>query len=324
MIKKILLTTAMILALEIAVVQWLRPWIFPHPAAPPNMFQANLMTAQDFIYNKRDSQIVIVGSSLAGVLAASYLPERWFNLGLGGYGLYDGLTIVERSGATPRILLVETNVLDRLPSPQLTHMLFMPGLFWLRRHCPALREENQPVFTLVFPFADKAYARFKRLLGKAANVWDDIFPSQTAIKALVPGRAILIAEQGLRLQLEAHNQIPDEERLAGMVGQLKIFVDHFRQKGTRTVFFEMPENVALRDSNRLRVFRRALSDRFPPAEYAYVPSPDWSDFTTSDGLHLDPESTVKYAKFLEGAVARYLEESAVGGSSPAGTRSPGP
>jgi len=70
MIRRSLVVTLVMLTLYSLIVAVLRerPWFFP----VEHQWQANLMTAQGYIYESRESKVVIVGSSLSAVLGSGH------------------------------------------------------------------------------------------------------------------------------------------------------------------------------------------------------------------------------------------------------------
>ena len=50
--------------------------------------------------------------------------------------------------------------------------------------------------------------------------------------------------------------------------------------------------------------RKILLTAFPTDKYDWIPSPDPTEYHTTDGIHLDPESASKYTAFLMAELQR--------------------
>ncbi len=140
MLKKTLIT---FFALFVLVNIWL--WIKPRKMLPQYPRQAQLIQLEEYIYEKNQTPVVLVGSSMAAVLEGKFLGPDIQNLAIGGATIFEGLDVVLRSGARPRLVLVEANTLFYNRKPETIKDLFRPGYYQLRRYVPALRERNQPM-----------------------------------------------------------------------------------------------------------------------------------------------------------------------------------
>jgi hypothetical protein len=259
---------------------------------PASLFETNIIKSERYVYDKAgSSDAVIVGSSLAHLLVPQYLPERCFNLALIGRSLYDGLEVIRRSGSLPKIVLVETNVLDRGPFSSDAEALFRPCLYTLRKYLPVLREENRPVNVLIRP------AVFSVLHLDHNSIWY----GQEA-------RRRTFLDRVLQEQLKAHAKAPHATVMNGRMEQLRAHIEYLRQNKVRIVFFEMPMNPQLNDTEKTRAFRNLLAESFPPDRYEYLPSPPWQDYACTDGLHLDNASAKRFTLFLADRIRRYVKE----------------
>lgn len=277
--------------------------------APSNLFQTNVIAGQSYIYDKRDSDVVIVGSSLANRLAVLGLPEKCFNLSLIGYSPRDGLEIIKRSGARPKVILIETNIIDRERTAVFTDALFLPWMYTLKRYLPALREENQPV-NIIRAAGTQALRQLKHYYRRLAKK-PEAGISQSEVIALdndTPEMRRRIMDLELPINIKGHSKTPDEAHLDAMTAELKQYIQFFEGRNVQIIFFEMPEAQIFYDSNRMRALRAALSKGFPRENYRYLTSSNWSDYTTTDGVHLDPVSRDKYTAWLTTQLSRYLHK----------------
>ena len=271
---------------------------------PPtaNYSQENIIKVQKYVYDKKDSKIVIVGSSLATTLYPPYLPESCFNLALIGLSIYDGLEIIKRSDAKPKIILIETNWIDRGPAVSNTDMLFLPGLYTLRKYLPALREENRPDRILILI---NGWLRDIKTMQMEQNGKKQY---QIGKMEGYSERGKIILEQGRQLEIKRHSRAPNLSDLSWCIEKLKEYIDYFGQKNIWIIFFEMPSDKLLYDSPKMHAIRSIIFKHFPTGRYTHLSSPDWENYTTTDGLHLNAESAQDYTLFFNSKLQEKIKE----------------
>jgi hypothetical protein len=296
MIRKVLLLAATLFCLYSVFLPFIGPRLNATWPAPANMFQMNVVKAQQFIYDRRDSEAVIVGSSLASLLVQPFLSEKCFNLALIGYSVYDGLEVIKRCGAKPRIIFIETNWIERGPNEQNTEMLFLPGLYTVRKYLPALREDNRPDNVLLRPILAAWFSLIAvRSRTKGTQVGGDDAERRRTVRQ---GR--------LKIELAFHAEVPNAAVLDRLIEELESYARYFETYNVRIVFFQMPVDKMIHDSAAMRAIRSALSQHFPEERYSYLPLPARMDFETDDGIHLLPESAIEYTKFFNARAQEYL------------------
>jgi hypothetical protein len=315
MMKKTLFFATTLFVLYAFIMPCVAPFLHASWLRPSNMFQANVISQQQYVYERNDSEVVIVGSSLASVLSPQHLPDTCFNLALRGYSLYDGLEIIRRSGAKPKLVLIETNWLDRYPAGDVNGHLFLPGMYSLRKYLTTLRDGYRPLDMIMRPLALNL---FRFVTGKP-TVWlrtpssgDPSLPGRQRMsdpEEDPPQRQILRGKI-IAVGLELYNHAYPERILNELVAKLKTYLQNLEANKTRVVFFEMPMDMAWYNSDKLRTIRDALARDFPPGRYDYLPSPDWKDFITTDGLHLDRESAEEYTLYLNAKLQELLHRPA--------------
>ena len=64
------------------------------------------------------------------------------------------------------------------------------------------------------------------------------------------------------------------------------------------VFFEMPVNNQLANMPQAKIIRASFYTYFPASKYRYI-QPDFFQYKTIDGLHLDPEEAYRYTLYLK-------------------------
>ena len=195
------------------------------------------------------------------------------------------------AGHTPRLILLEVNVLDREPAPGTVNELFSPGLFALRRWYPGLQARHQPLNeALAWSLAGLAWLRpaaarqFQQKLGVGSQA-----PPAEALREAAPGAAAL-APHGAE-----YDRLPAQPTFAHNLALLRRYVRYFTSRGARVVFFEMPLDAHACQGARLRYIRQQLAAAFPAGQLPSLPAPDCAAYRTTDGLHLTDPSAWRYS-----------------------------
>jgi hypothetical protein len=263
-----------------------RPWFFP----AQHQWQRNVTAAQEYLYDRRSSRVVVVGSSMAAALDDERLPADYFNLAFTGRSVYDGLEVIRRSRARPEVVLVEANVLLRPYDEAFIQGLFVPVLSDLRNALPGLRARHEPA-SLLLGLLRVGSTLARRRHGAA--------PSATLARPTVAdGAGAAPFETMLRLQLESQAALPERKALAQSLASLKAYVDELRGRGVEVMLFEMPNDPRVFASAGPAAVRAALREALPPSTYTYLPLPDNAQFTTTDAVHLDGASAGRYTASL--------------------------
>lgn len=299
MIKKATgLAVALLVAYNMFVSQFTRPWFFP----APNMFHNNRICAQELIFGQRRCDVIVVGTSMTRTLVDA-LPENWCNMGLNGLSSLDGLEIVSRAGMKPSLILVEVNVMDRLLNTEFVESLFVPGLGFLRERLPALQARYEPAsFALGCWRVARGYRQWRhegRNAKKKTHTDDSESRGQSARHA---NFASMFIQQGI----VKRQTLPDRLIVEQYVARLKAHVDILMAAGISVILFELPEHESLFHSPARNYERQVLREMIPGSAYIYLPTPECRMYQTSDGSHLDAPSAARYCQYLVPAVNRIL------------------
>jgi hypothetical protein len=273
-----------------------------------HQWQMNVLKAQEYVYDRKDSRYVFAGTSLTFRLPGSALPDGSFNLAMAGTSTFEGLEIIKTSGASPEAVFIETNFLFRKPDNSLTGSLFQPVMYRLRKWLPALRERNQPVsYYLAVTII------FKRIIQKIGG----IFTAPDIAKPLPPAKAEPAAkkrsldrqaaiDRNLKVQLEALNTRPSDEEAGALIESLRAYVRYFQQKGVQVIFFEVPFHQKLYGTRYNKWKSGELERLFPPEQYAYIKYPFADTVKTTDGVHLTKESALLYCSYLSQQIEKIM------------------
>lgn len=234
--------------------------------------------------------IVLVGSSVAWRLKEEYFsPPRVRNLSLAGGSPLTGLEIVANRPNSPKIVLIETNILTREPDNALIER-FSGGA---RTEALLLR----PVRTAVAGYEtwkhgepDPARARVERdrLLSRPPSTFDNKVYLNRALEQMneadpiVPARANVVR-----------------------IGQL---IEELQRRGARAFLIHVPFAPEIEGSRMVRTTDEILNKAFPDRGLWLPIDPPRSELRWDDGVHLDERSALIVVRAIESAIDSSLAE----------------
>jgi hypothetical protein len=243
-----------------------------------NQYSANIVKSEEYLYEDgQKADILILGSSMASRLVADSLPKGCFNLAMAGMGIYDGISMLEKSSRKPRLVLIEMNVVLRDLNKDLDADLFNPFLYPLRKYIPVLRKKYQPIAVL------KALAR------DASGVKSD--PGLFKLPKDLFEKELATVEKNFSAQ-------PDSAELKRKFNELSAKIQEIRKENIEVVFFEMPFYEKARNLAGPKTVRDAFHRYFPESQFKYVDIPA-DVYETSDGIHLAVPEAVRYTRYLK-------------------------
>ncbi len=229
--------------------------------------------------------LVLVGSSVAWRLKEEYFSRAGVrNLALAGGTPVTSLDIIAKQSRLPKIVLIETNVLTRLPDDALIEK-FSGGM---RTEALFLR----PVRTAVAAYEtwnhtppNPAQARVERdrLLSEPASTFDNKVYLDRAVQ-----------------------QMNDEDPTAATrvnVARIKELVDDIERRGSRAFLLEIPFAPEIEDSRMVRMSKAIVHAAFPDSARWLTISPPLTELRWADGVHLDERSALLVVRAIEGALA---------------------
>lgn len=229
--------------------------------------------------------LVLVGSSVAWRLKEEYFSQpRVRNLALAGGSPVTSLDIVAKQKSLPKIVLIETNVLTRLPDDALIKK-FSGGA---RAEALLLR----PVRTAVAayetwnhtpPNAADARAERDRLLGAPPSQFDNKVYLDRAVQ-----------------------QMNDDDPTAparANVARIKELIDDIERRGSRAFLLEIPFAAEIEGSRMVRMSKAIVHAAFPDREHWLSINPPMSELRWADGVHLDERSALLVVSAIESALA---------------------
>ena len=239
-----------------------------------NQSQGNFIFAQNFIYLDEKPSQVIVGSSMAARMKFEK-EDDVYNLAFDGGGPLTGMEIIRRSGFVPKVIYIESNVFSMDVDEKFLDKLFTPLLFELRREVIALQEKYQLlniVGTLIYGFAGRSQQE------KLEQQVDTELLDMLVISSLQSSKQFSVREMALE---QWHKNL-----------------DYFQAKGTKILFFEMPNDRRLITTNKRKKLRKLLADQFPKISYIEENNSD-DKYKTADGTHLTLVSALAFTRYVK-------------------------
>jgi len=250
----------------------------PTWSRPLNQNQGNRIKAQRFLLSSDDGATVVAGSSLFASLEP-YLPKGKFtSLAFLGLGPGDGLNLLLDSKRRPRSVLIEINKLMRHTT---NTMAFSPESTAIASYLPEIREEYCPA-NLAIPLI------YKGLLGLFGRT-EVATPSPTREQLNLP-HLKLMRENGIKGATSEYASFRTTD-LATLASQ----VQELDRRHIEVVFFEMPVDPKIMNSEPCLKMRKDLQEAFP--RHKIIPRPLPVD-ETWDGEHMIPSAAEKFAQWF--------------------------
>jgi hypothetical protein len=296
MIRKTLFTFAGLFCLYAFIL-----WKMPNLSATQNQNQTNYIQAEKYLYEDHSNRpATLVGTSLAARLQIEQLPE-FNNLAFGGLSIYDGLDIVIKGDAKPKFLFVEINFFTKKASNEFLNAVFHPVTFRLKKYIPLFRSEKQPlgIFaqeTIYMLKNRNKKASFGDARNKTRN--NDTIPLLTKkdsmhLKSITPPNETVFKGFVKDYSKKITNEFINEN-----LKNLKGKIDTLSKMGVEVIFFEMPINSELVESEQYIHNMAEFKKVFPDQLYSYVPTKYWG-FQTADGIHLNQKEASVYTHYLK-------------------------
>jgi len=239
-----------------------------------NQYQANAIFAQNFIYRDEKPSKIIVGSSMATRMKFKK-EDAVYNLAFGGGGPLTGLEIIKRSGYVPDVIFIESNVFAMEADNEFLDVLFRPVLFQLRGKVIAFQEKYQ-----VLNFVGEALYRVagRSKAEKLAQKVDKSLLDKLVNTTLANEKPFTVNDAVLK---DWHKNI-----------------SYFHKKGTKLIFFEMPNDSRLVQTKSREALRAMIRDEFPKLTYLEENNAE-DRYKTGDGIHLTLKSAMDFSEWFE-------------------------
>lgn len=268
--------------------------IFETPSASQNQNQDNLVKAQQYMYNEKVPENVIVGTSLSCHIHTDSLDD-FYNLSFNGSSIYDGLNVILNGVKFPKNVFIESNLYLNDKSELLYNQLYDVYPYYSAKYMNVVRVENQPIGKLIYtfnPFGDRIVEKhnlyMKRLKQKL---------NQSIDKNINTNKKNNIFKKMIAIESKKYSEFPSKFLVSKKIKVLDSIIDILYKKGVNVIFYEMPINHDLMKSKRTIKLRNDLKSMFR-FKVKYF-SLDMRKYITSDGVHLNPEESIRYTDFFK-------------------------
>ncbi len=235
-------------------------------------WQENKIKAEQFFYDQKKYDVVIVGTSMSEGISIAPGIENSTTLNFVGGAAITGLALIKDAKILPKVILIEMNWLERPVYKELLEQVTPKSIFKLKTMAPSFLEANQPANVLCNLFKikpsyidkDKEQSYFPYLLSQ--NFKSQNFPVDLA---------------QLKMNIEAS----------------KKYVDYFLKKGVKIYLMEIPVDQKIYNAARCVEVRKEVTSIY--SDVPIIPSFSGSaTLKTSDGYHLTETSRKQYSSFL--------------------------
>ena len=263
-------------------------------SASQNQNQDNLVKAQQYMYNDFVPENVIVGTSLSCHIHTESL-KNFYNLAFNGSSIYDGLNVILNGNTLPQNVFIESNLYLNDKSDLLYSQLFDAYPFYASKFLPMLRVVNQPIGKLIYcmnPLGDRIVEKhnlFMKRLKQKLN--------QSVDKNINTNKKTNVFKKMIAIESKKYSEFPSKFLVSKKIKVLDSIIDILYKKGVNVIFYEMPINHDLMKSKRTIQLRNDLKRMFR-FKVKYF-SLDMRKYITSDGVHLNPEESIRYTDFFQ-------------------------
>jgi hypothetical protein len=259
------------------------------PSKSISQWEDNDRLIDDYLFENNKCKTLIVGSSMAyrmSIKQNSY-KDSVFNLSLGGLGIYDGLEVIKQSGRIPKLILIESNVIYREERNNYAASFFMPGLYYLKENFKGLRQEYRPI-----TFAQYLYYGISNILRRfTIDKGKTLIPNN--VKVPINNAASQVKCKNLEKLLQNYSNVLHTTDWTKIEKKLSRYISYFSQKGSEIVFFEMPTEKKLLQSELNTHIQNLVQTNWPSFTFIHA-----GHMYTTDGLHLSPDVAKQYLPIL--------------------------
>lgn len=297
----------------------------------------NRVIAERYLYGQT-SEAVVVGSSLGRVLG-EWLPADIYDLSFSGGSPLTGIEIVLRKPVLPKVVVVETNIMERYLDQAMVDDLYEQPMYGLRLYFPGLRREFRPA-TVITSAVNPLVALLRRTPGAASSaialLKERIATAPARVTTFVrltlglPQRAPLrkppstsngaalgqnVEDEddprlaaGLAVQLAYNAKVSDASasRTHAAVALLVERVGQLQSLGVCVLFVRLPIDLRVDASPLERFMDQAVHEAFPPEQFAWIEIPQDHPYHTVDSLHMTRPSAQRVAATIADRVERIL------------------
>jgi len=248
----------------------------------------NEVAAERLLYGNKDQWLILAGSSAASFMPPpTMMPVDAYTLAMQGSGGMSGLEIILCSGARPKVVLLEADLLFRDIDKSFVADMCDPVAMALRRQIPALRYGYNLVNLTKIRFTPLPPPDMER-------------PKMT-MEEWERKRRPMVERMVGRMQANMVKELPEmrRERQQHTLARLKQDIELLKERGTEVVFYATPLSPDVATLPRYVEWRELLRQHFPEQR---ILAPE-GQYYLSDGIHMVPYSALRYYHDLREQVA---------------------
>lgn len=234
-------------------------------------WQENKIKAEHFYYHKKAYDLIIVGTSMSEGIKLEEPNLKALTLNFIGGSSLTGLELIKRSKKLPKILIVETNWLERPVYEDLVDAATNPNFNKATIVLPSLLESNQPVNVLA------ALIHIRPTSSDAAKVKGHF-------------------SENLTQNIQAEKVAIDTTNVEENVKKASALINYFKNNGVKVYLMELPTDQQLYTASRSSVTRFAVHKYLKGINS--IPKYTAGPLETADGYHFTSGSKKSYIKHL--------------------------
>ncbi|WP_428664750.1 hypothetical protein [Runella sp.] len=279
MIKKTLLLLGVLIVIYSVVFH-----LLPTSIIRSNFTQRNYIKVENYFYESGAMKpVTIIGSSLSTRIITDSISD-FYNLGLIGLSIQDGINVILKKRHFPKLLLVETNFYLKKESDYFLDPLLNPINYSIKKYIPLFRSDKPPISVIGQQFT--LFLK-KKIRGYSVNTLKHV--------ASKPGD---FRQGPFNITKKNYAILPDTVDVLQQLQKLKYKFTALEAAGVKIVFYEMPIHPQLINTPRYRYLNEQFRKTFNETHYTYIPTKNWQ-FQTTDGIHLNEPESLIFTKYIQ-------------------------
>jgi len=250
---------------------------------------ANYSRAETYLYKNPRPKVIIVGSSMSARLHDDKLDGDVHNMSFGAGSVLTGLEIIKRSEYMPKLICVETNIIERGANEGMIKSLFTPVVWRMKKHLIVLQYTYQPMNIVLTLVNSRFGQQYEEQKNEKPN--EGVFKVEIARHLEAEGRV-----DGLNNSKE--------------ICEIKELIEYFCSRGVKVMFFQMPVYKDIASSERYLQRKKILGLAFNDmnVEWSQAGNDCGGKYLTADGIHLTPRSAGEFTKELNHTIEEMLRK----------------
>lgn len=278
MVKKTLFTTFIILLIYSLAIHFLSKKL----DTDQTQWSDNIIKAQNYLYNPKTTEYVILGTSLSNRIITDSLGENFTNLAFSGLSLWDGANLVLFKPEKPKMVFIESNLIFNSESKEFAESAY--SYMEQKKKIPILQEKNQPVGVL------KGLV-YNLKGGKTTDYKQDSIDTKQN-------------DEVIKINVQAYSKEIEEQKIQNSINKLNDLIIKFNQLGIKVLMYETPVISEIQNSKKMTQTRNS----YPYIKNVTFIPYDTQDYKCNDGIHLNAYYALKYTKYLKNQIKNIVPD----------------